>query len=63
MFSPKQPRPEEGKMTEKKHINEAQAKFNRILRWELLPITALMVAVVIMKNKETQVQNLLPAAF
>ena len=62
-FSKKNPAPEEGQLEVKKHVNEAQVKFKKLMRWEVLPVIGLTVFGVIYYKFQTQLQNLLPSSY
>jgi hypothetical protein len=34
----KNPKPEEGQIVKKVHINETKAKFSKIMSWEIIPV-------------------------
>ena len=58
--SKKKAKPEDGELIEKKHINEAQRKFKKLMRWEVMPIFALASGAIIYFKFQTQFLNLLP---
>ena len=41
----------------KKHINEAHLRFQRLLRWEILPLVALSASIIIYFKFKTEIMN------
>jgi len=54
----KNPSPEEGVLDKKKHINEAHLRFQRLMRWEILPLVALSLSVILYFKFKTEILNL-----
>lgn len=42
-----------------RHINEAHQRFQRLMRWEIIPLIGLSFAVIVYFNFQTQILNLL----
>lgn len=56
----KNPKPEEGKIEKKVHINETQVKFRKIMSWEIVPVVFLFTGAIVYYKFQTQFLNLLP---
>ena len=49
-------------LDKKKHINEAHLRFQRLMRWEILPLVALSLSVIVYFKFKTEILNLLVPA-
>ena len=56
-FSSENPKPEEGVVGKSRHINEAQRRFQRVLRWEILPLLVLSCSLVVYLRFQTELLN------
>jgi len=56
------PRPEEGVVDKKIHINEAQQRFQRLLRREILPFVMLSFSVIVYFKFQTEILNMVVPA-
>lgn len=53
----KDPRPDEGVVDRKRHINEAHQRFQRLVRWEIVPLVAFSASLVIYFKFQTEFLN------
>lgn len=60
LFSKKTAKPEEGKVVEKKHINQAAEKFNKMLKREMMPFLVVSFSLAVVYKNRNEFSALIP---